>query len=144
MPPKTTTKTPTAAATTAAAKKKIAGPKTSRKTYANYSATTPAVRVISKVYGLAIHDKYAISYFAEGSTDFSEIEFFVNGVILEVGGYLATLSDDSFTINWSRPIKERLFMMGNLKSIMGEDYSPSHIRVRVFDDVTQQFFLGQD
>ena len=86
MPPKTTTTTPTAAATPAAAKKKIAGPKTSGETNADYSATTPAVRVISKVYGLATHDKYAISYFAKGKTNFAEIKFFVNGVIPKVGG----------------------------------------------------------
>ena len=140
MPPKTTTKMPTAAATTAAAKKNIAGPKTSGETDADYSATTPAVRVILKVYRLATHDKYAISYFAEGSTDFAEIKFFVNGVIPKGGGYLATLSDNGFTINWSCPIKERLFTMGHLKSIMGEDYSPSHVRVRAFDDVTQQMY----
>ena len=30
--------------------------------------------------------------------------------------------------------------MGHLKSIMGEDYSPSHVRVRAFDDVTQAMF----
>ncbi len=41
-----------------------------------------------KVYGLAVHDKYAISYFAKGMTNFAEIEFFVNGVIPEVGGIL--------------------------------------------------------
>ena len=140
MPPKATTKTPTTAAATTTAKKKIAGPKTSGETNADYSATTPAVRVISKVYGLATHDKYAISCFAEGSTDFAEIEFFVNGVILAVGWYLATLPDDGFTINWSCPIEERLFTMGHLKSIMGEDYSPSHVRVRAFDDVTQQMY----
>ncbi len=138
MPPKATTKTPTATAVTATAKKKIAGPNTSGKTNADYSATTPAVRVISKVYGLATHNKYAISYFAKGSTHFAEIEFFVNSVIPEVGGYLATLSDDGFTKKWSRPIEERLFTMGHFKSIMGEDYSPSHVQVRAFDDVTQK------
>jgi len=30
--------------------------------------------------------------------------------------------------------------MGHLKSIMGEDYSPSHVRDRAFDIVTQAMF----
>jgi hypothetical protein len=30
--------------------------------------------------------------------------------------------------------------MGHLKSIMGENYSPSHVRVGAFDDVTQAMF----
>ncbi len=30
--------------------------------------------------------------------------------------------------------------MGHLKSIMSENYSPSHVRVRAFDDVTQAMF----
>ena len=58
----------------------------------------------------------------------------------EVGGYLATLSKDGYTLKWSRPIEELLFTMGHLKSIMGENYSPSHVRVRAFDDVTQAMF----
>ena len=70
--------------------------------------------------------------------DFYEIEFYVNGMLPEVGGYLVTLSEDEYTV--SRPIKELLFTMRHLKSIMGENYSPSHVRVRAFDDVTQAMF----
>ncbi len=58
----------------------------------------------------------------------------------EVGGYLAMLSEDGYTLKWSRPIEELFFTIGQLKSIMGEDYSPSHVRVRAFDDVTQAMF----
>ncbi len=140
-PPKATTKTPAAAAATT--KKKTASPNTTGETNADYSTTTPAVRVISEIYDLSTQDKYAISYFAEGSTDFADIKFFVNGMLPKVGGYLATLSNDGFAINWSRPIEEHLFTMGHLKSIMGEDYSPSHVRVRSFDEVTQTMYKNK-
>ena len=58
----------------------------------------------------------------------------------KIGGYLATPSKDGYTIKWSLPIEELLFTMGHLKSIMGENYYLSHVRVRVFDDVTQAMF----
>jgi hypothetical protein len=78
----------------------------------------------------------------KGSSNFYKVEFYVNGVLLpKVGGYLATLSKDGYTLKWSRPIEEFLFTMGHLKLIMGENYSPSHHdQVRVFDDVTQAMF----
>jgi hypothetical protein len=138
-PPKGTTKTPAAAA--AALKKAVAAAskKTTGESEADYPPSAP-VRVVSKTYGLSTYDKYAVSEYAEGSSDFYEIEFYVNGVLPEVGGYLATLSEDGYTLKWSRPIEELLFTMGHLKSIMGEDYSPSHVRVRAFDDVTQAMF----
>ena len=50
------------------------------------------------------------------------------------------LSEDGYTLKWSGPIEELLFTMGHLKSIMGENYSPSHVRVRAFNDVTQAMF----
>jgi hypothetical protein len=135
-PPKGKTKTPAAAA---ALKKAAAGSKTTGETESDYPSAAP-VRVVSKTYGLSAYDKYAISEYAEGSSDFYEIEFYVNGVLPEVGGYLAMLSEDGYTLKWSRPIEEFLFTMGHLKSIMGENYSPSHVRVRAFDDVTQAMF----
>jgi hypothetical protein len=49
------------------------------------------------MYGLSNYDKYAVSYFTEGSTNFIKIEIYVNGVLPKLGGYLATLSEDSFT-----------------------------------------------
>ena len=135
-PPKGKTKTPAAAA---ALKKAAAGSKTMGETESDYPSAAP-VRVVSKTYGLLTYDKYAISEYAEGSSDFYEIEFYVNGVLPEVGGYLATLSEDGYTLKWSRPIEEFLFAIGHLKSIMGENYSPSHVRVRAFVDVTQAMF----
>ena len=50
------------------------------------------------MYSLSNHNKFAVLYFAKGSTDFDKIEFYVNDALPEVGGYLATLSEDSFTI----------------------------------------------
>ena len=127
-PPKGKTKTPAA---TAALKKAAASSKTTGETESDYPPAAP-IRVVSKTYGLSTYDKYAVSEYAEGSSDFYEIEFYVNGVLPEVGGYLATLSEDGYTLKWSRPIEEFLFTMGHLKSIMGENYSPSHVRVRTF------------
>jgi hypothetical protein len=136
--PKATTKTaPDAAVTAAAAFKKTAGPKATGKTDVEYSMTTPAIRVVLKKYSLSTPNKYAVSYFAEGSTNFYKIKFFVNIMLPKVGGYLATLLDEGFTINWSHPIEERLFTMGTLRSIIGEDNSSSHVRVRMFNKVTQ-------
>ena len=136
--PKGTAKTPAAAAAlkkaTAATSKKTTG-----KSEVDYPPSAP-VRVVSKTYGLLMYDKYAVSEYAEGSSDFYEIEFYVNGVLPKVGRYLATLSEDGYTLKWSHPIEELLFTMGHLKFIMGEDYSPSHVRVLSFDDVTQAMF----
>ncbi len=96
-PPKGTTKTPADA--TAALKKAAAAAskKTTGKSEADYPPSAP-VRVVSKTYGLSTYDKYAVSEYAEGSSDFYEIEFYVNGVLPEVGGYLATLSEDGYTL----------------------------------------------
>ena len=138
-PPKGTTKTPAAAAAALKKAAAAASKKTTGESEADYPPSAP-VRVVSKTYGLSTYDKYAVSEYAEGSSDFYEIEFFVNGVLPEVGGYLATLLEDGYTLKWSRPIEELLFTMGHLKSIMGENYSPSHVRVRAFDDVTQAMF----
>jgi hypothetical protein len=65
------------------------------------------------------------------------LSFFVSGVLPETGGYVTTLSDDSHTIRWSRPVDGFLFSMEHLKSVMGADYSDTHVRVRSFDEVTQ-------
>jgi hypothetical protein len=135
-PPKGKTKTPAAAA---ALKKAAAGSKTTGETKSDFPPSAP-VRVVSKIFGLSTYDKYAVSEYAQGSSDYYEIEFYVNGVLPEVGRYLATLSEDGYTLKWSRPIEELLFTRGHLKSIMGENYSPSHVRVRAFDDVTQAMF----
>ena len=47
------------------------------------------------------------------------------------------LSDDGYTIRWSRPVDAFLFSMEHLCSIMGRAYSDSHVRVRSYDEVTQ-------
>jgi hypothetical protein len=83
MAPKAKTKMPTDAAA-----KKPAGSKTTRETDADYRSTTPAGRVVLKIYGISNYDKYAVSYFADGPTGFAKIEIYVNGVLLKVGGYI--------------------------------------------------------
>ena len=75
VPPKGKTKTPATAAT--ALKKATAGSKTTGETESDYPSAAP-VRVVSKTYGLLTYDKYAVSEYAEGSSDFYEIEFYVN------------------------------------------------------------------
>ena len=124
-PPKGTTKTPAAAAAALKKAAAAASKKTTVESKADYPPSAP-VRVVLKTYGLLTYDKYAVSEYAEGSSDFYEIEFYVNGVLPKVGRYLATLSEDGYTLKWSHPIEELLFTMGHLKSIMGENYSPSH------------------
>ena len=71
-----------------------------------------------------MYDKYTVSEYAEGSSDFYEIKFYINGVLPEVGGYLATLSEDGYVIKWSHPIEGLLFRIEHLKSIMGDDTPP--------------------
>ena len=135
-PPKPKRKTP--ATTAAAAKKAAAGSKTSGETDADYPKEEP-IRVVSKTYGLETYDKHAVTEYADGANDYYVIQFYVTGAVWD-GGYLATLSEDGYTLKWSRPIEGLLFRMEHLKSIMGDDYSPSHIRVRAFDNVTQTMF----
>jgi len=124
-PPKPKRKTPTA--TTAAAKKAAAGSNPSGETDLDYSKEEP-IRVVSKTYGLDTYDKH---YYV--------IQFYVTGAVWD-GGYLAMLSEDGYTLKWSRPIEGLLFRIEHLKSIMGNDYSPSHVQVRAFDNVTQTMF----
>ena len=51
-----------------------------------------------KTYGLSTYGKYAVSEYAKGLSDFYEIKFYVNGMLPNVGGYLATLSEDGYTL----------------------------------------------
>ena len=137
--PKPKHKTP--AATAAAAKKAAAGSKTSGETDSDYPKEEP-IRVVSKTYGLDTYDKHAVTEYSDGANDYYVVQFYVTGAVWD-GGYLATLSEDGYVIKWSRPIEGLLFRMEHLKSIMGDDYSPSHVRVRVFDNVTQTMFKGK-
>ncbi len=73
-PPKGKTKTPAVAA---ALKKAAASSKTTGETESDYPPAAP-IRVALKTYGLSTYDKYAVSEYAEGSSDFYEIEFYVN------------------------------------------------------------------
>jgi hypothetical protein len=71
----------------------------------------------------------------DGTTDFCFclVSFFVCGVLPETGGYVPTLSNDGHTIRWCGPVDGFQFSMEHLKSIMGVDYSDTHVRVRSFD-----------
>ena len=92
---------------------------------------------MSKLYGFGTDNKYAVSLDTEGMTDYCLVSFFVSGVLPATGGYVATLSDDGYTIRWSRPVDAFLFSMEHLRSIMGRKYSDSHVRVRSNDKVAQ-------
>jgi hypothetical protein len=129
------TKTATKAAT--AATKKAAAANTTGETEADYRSTASACRLVSKLYGFGTNNKYAVSFDTEGTTDFCLVSFFVCGVLPKTGGYVLTLSDDVHTIRCSRPVDGFLFSMEHLKSVMGADYSDTHIQVRSFDEVTQ-------
>ncbi len=87
--------------------------------------------------GFGTHDKYAVLFDTEGTTDFCLVSFFLCGVLPEMGGYVATLSDNGHTIRWSRPVDGFLFSMEHLKSVMRADYSDTHVQVRSFNKVTQ-------
>ena len=137
-PPPNKAKRKTPAATAATAKKAAAGSKTSGETDSDYPKEEP-IRVVSKMYGLDTYDKHAVTEYADGANDYYVVQFYVTGAVWD-GGYLATLSEDGYTLKWSRPIEGLLFRMEHLKSIMGDDYSPSHVRVRAFDNVTQTMF----
>jgi hypothetical protein len=137
VPPKGKTKMPATAA--AALKKAAAGSKTTGETESDFPPSAPT-RVASKSYGNSTYDKYFVSEYAEGLSDYYEIEFYVNGMLSEVGGYIAMLSEDGYTLKWSRHIEELFFTMGHLKSIISEKCSPSHVRVHALDDVTQSMF----
>jgi hypothetical protein len=127
-------------AAAAAVTKKTATAKTTGKTEADYLLTVAAVRPVLKSYCLGTNNKFAVSYDTEGTTDFILLSSYVNSVLPEKGGYLTKLSEDGFTLRWSRPINLFLFSIEHLCSIMESKYSELNIRVRLFDKVTQALF----
>ncbi len=94
-------------------------------------------RPVSKLYGFNTDDKYAVSFDTEGTTDYCLVSFFISGVLPATGGYVATLSENGYTIRWSRPVDSFLLSMEHLRSIMGRKYSDSHVRVRSYNEVAQ-------
>ena len=52
-------------------------------------------------------------------------------------GYQCTLAEDGHTIRWSHPVDSFLLSMDHLKGIIGDDYSESNIRVRLFNNILQ-------
>jgi hypothetical protein len=129
MSTKTTMKKGAAATT----KKPTGGMKTTGEDEADLIDSRP----VSKRYGFGTNDKYAVSFDTEGTTDYCLLSFFVSGVLPATGGYVATMSDDGYTIRWSRPVDSFLLSMEHLCSIMGRKYSDSHVRVRSYDEVVQ-------
>ncbi len=123
-----------AAATAAAATKYKAACKP--KTDETEGDFLPSSRTLSKLYGFGTEDVYAVLFDSEGTTDYCVVSLYLTGIVPE-GGFNASLSSDGFTISWSRPVDAFLFSMQHLKKIMGEKYSDTHIRVRLFDQVTQ-------
>ncbi len=119
MSNKTTTKKGAAANTT----KPLVGLRTTGEDEADLVFSRP----VSKLYGFDTDDKYAVSFDTEGTTNYCLVSFFVNGVLPARGGYATTLSDDGYTIRWSRPVDAFLFLMEHLCSIMGRAYSDSHV-----------------
>jgi len=111
-PPKPKRKTPATAA--AAAKKAAAGSKTSGETDLDY-AKEESIRMVSKTYGLETYDKHVVTEYADGANDYYVIQFYVTGAVWD-GGYLATLSEDGYTLKWSRPIEGLLFRMEHLNA----------------------------
>ena len=115
----------------------IKKPSVGLKTTGEDEADLLVSRPVSKLYGFGTNDKYAVSFDTEGTTDYCLVSFFVSGVLPATGGYVATLSDDGYTIRWSRPVDAFLFSMEHLRSIMGRKYSDTHVRVRSYDEVAQ-------
>ncbi len=71
-------KTPMAKTATnmaAATAKKPASANMTGKTKANYRFMAPIARVVSKLYGLGNHNKYAVMFNTEGLTDFALVQF---------------------------------------------------------------------
>jgi hypothetical protein len=125
------------AAAAAAAAKKTATAKTTDKTKANYCLMAPGHSIL-KSYGLRTKNKFAVSFDTKGSTDFVLMQFYVNSVLPEKGGYLATLLEDGYTIRWSRPVDLFLFTMEHICSIMGSKYYlESNVQVHLFDKIMQ-------
>ncbi len=131
----------TSAAATAATMK-TATTKTTGETMSNYHLTTPSVRLVLKRYGLSTNNKFAMSFDTKGSTNIVLIQFSVNSVLPEKGGYLAMMLEDGHAIRWSRPINSFLFTIEHLCSILGRKNLESNVRVCLFDKVTQA--QGQD
>jgi hypothetical protein len=112
LPPKPKRKTPAATAT--AAKKATVGSKTSGETDSDYPKEEP-IRVVLKTYGLKTYDKHVVTEYADGANDYYVIQFYITGAVWE-GGYIVTLSEDGYTLKWSRPIEGLLFRMEHLNA----------------------------
>jgi hypothetical protein len=112
-------------------------PPVGMKTAGEDKADLVVSRPVSKLYGFGTIDKYAVSFDTEGTTDYCLVSFFVSGILPATGGYVATLSNDGYTIRWSCPVDSFLLSMEHLCSIMERKYLDSHVRVCSYDEMAQ-------
>jgi hypothetical protein len=78
-----------------------------------------------------------VSYYCEGTQDYADVTFHVNGVLCE-SDFRVTIGHDGKSVAWQRAVQAICFSKELLKAIMGRDYSPANNRVVAYDDVAQE------
>jgi predicted porin len=82
-------------------------------------------------------DKFSVSYYCEGTQDYADVTFHINGVLRECD-FRVTIGDNGKSVLWQRAVEAICYSKELLKSIMGRDYSPANNRVVAYDDVAQE------
>lgn len=99
-------------------------------------ALDPAKAKSAKPYCLDTFDGYMRARYTEGSTDYIEVGFRVNGV-LPSDGWQIELSKDGMSVIWKRAIHKMCFTKEHLQALMGGKYSETHSRVIAYDNTAQ-------
>ena len=121
MPPKKKPAAATAAAAAPAEERKVTPPPAPKPT----------------IFSVSSADMFGVSYFCEGTQDFAEVAFHINGVLRDID-YRVSVSQDGKAINYIRAVRAECFSKEVLRSIMGRDYSTRNSRVVAYDNVAQE------
>jgi hypothetical protein len=98
---------------------------------------TPPPAPKPSIFSISCTNVFGVSYFCEGSQDFAEVAFHVNGVLRNIN-YRVSVAPDGKSIHYVRAVQKECFTKEVLQSIMGCDYSETNSRVIAYDNVAQE------
>ena len=98
---------------------------------------TPPPAPKPTIFSVSSADMFGVSYYCEGTQDFAEVAFHVNGVLHDID-YCVSVAPDGKAIFYVRAVRAECFSKEVLRSIMGRDYSTTNSRVVAYDDVAQE------
>jgi hypothetical protein len=90
-----------------------------------------------RTYSIEAEDPFAISYYANGKHNYSNVVIRVNGT-MEYGEYEVRVAKDDRSISFVCAIRAKLFDKTILKNIMGQHYHEGSTRVIAWDDTVQE------